>query len=102
MPKARGMFEVECPCCGASLKLDPEVRAVISFKERERPRTLEDIEAGVAKLKGEAARREEAFQKSFAREKQQKEVLSRKFDELLKQAKEAPQEPRRLRDIDLD
>jgi len=102
MPKVRGMFEVECPCCGASLKLDPEVRAVISFKERERPRTLEDIEAGVAKLKGEAARREEAFQKSFAREKQQKEVLSRKFDELLKQAKEAPQEPRRLRDIDLD
>jgi len=102
MARARNTFDLECPCCGASLKVDPEVHAVLSFKEPERPRTLEDIEAGVAKLKGEAARREEAFQKSFVREKQQKEVLSRKFDELLKQAKEAPQEPRRLRDIDLD
>jgi len=102
MAKARVMFDLECPCCGASLRVDPEVRAVISFKEPERPRTVESLEAGVTKLKGEAARREEAFQKSVTREKQQAEVLSRKFDELLKQAKSSPQEPRRLRDIDLD
>ena len=102
MAKARGMFDLDCPCCGASLKVDPEVRAVISFKAPERPRTVENFEAAVAKLKGEAARREEAFQKSFEREKSQAEVLSKKFDELLKQAKESPEEPRRLRDIDLD
>jgi len=102
MAKGRSTFDLECPCCGAALRVDPEVRAVLSFKEREQPRTVESLEAAVAKLKGEAARREEAFQKSFAREKQQAEVLSRKFDELLKQAKESPPEPRRIRDIDLD
>lgn len=102
MAKARGMFDVDCPCCGATLKLDPDTRAVISFKEPERPRTVESFEAAVAKLKGEAARREEAFQKSFAREKAQSAGRARQFDELLKQAKESPDEPRRLRDIDLD
>ncbi len=96
------MFDLECPCCGASLKIDPETRAVISFKEPERPRAVENLEAAVAKLKGAAARREEAFQKSFDREKMQSTVLSKKFDELLKQAKASPEEPRRVRDIDLD
>lgn len=88
MPKPQSAaFEVECPCCGGLLKIDPEVRAVISHKEREAPRTLADIQLGVEKLKGAEARREEAFQKSFEAMKSSKDVLSRKFDELLKQAK---------------
>jgi predicted nucleotide-binding protein (sugar kinase/HSP70/actin superfamily) len=84
----KAQFEVECPCCGATLKIDSEVRAVISHKEKPAPKTLEDISAGVARLKGAQAQREEAFQKSFEAMKSSKDVLSRKFDELLKQAKE--------------
>lgn len=80
-------FEVECPCCRATLKIDPEVRAVLSHQEREAPRTLEDISLGVEKLRGAEARREVAFQKSFEQVKSNKDVLARKFDELLKQAK---------------
>jgi uncharacterized Zn finger protein (UPF0148 family) len=102
MPKARGLFEVECPCCGAALKVEPETRAVISFKAPEKPRTVESLEAGLARLRGEAARREEAFQKSAERERRQAEGRPRKFDELLKQAKASPDEPPRVRDIDLD
>lgn len=86
MPKPVA-FEVECPCCGGTLKIDPQVRAVISHKEKERPRTLEDISIGVERLKGAEQKREEAFQKSFEAMKSSKDVLSRKFDELLKQAK---------------
>ena len=41
-------------------------------------------------MKGDAGRREEAFQKSFAAEKNQGQLLNRKFDELLKQAKQNP------------
>jgi len=42
------------------------------------------------------------FRKSFEAEKSMGKVLDRKFDELLKQAKENPQPARPLRDIDLD
>ena len=45
--------------------------------------------------------REEIFRKSFEAEKSHGKVLDRKFDELLKQAKENPDAPRPLREIDL-
>lgn len=96
------LFEVQCPCCQASLKIDPVTRAVISHKAAEKPRTVEDIDAAMNLFRGEAARREQAFQKSVEAHKKSKDVLAAKFDELLKQAKESPQKPRRLRDIDLD
>jgi predicted nucleotide-binding protein (sugar kinase/HSP70/actin superfamily) len=83
-------FELDCPCCGATLKIDPEVRAVLSHKEKPRPKTLEDLETGVERLKQQESEREQAFQKSFEAMKSSKDVLNRKFDELLKKAKEDP------------
>ena len=56
----------------------------------------------MAKLKGAAGRREEAFQKSFEAEKLHGKVLEKKFDELFKQAKENPDKTPPKRDIDLD
>ena len=102
MAKAKGMFDVKCPCCHAELKIDPATRAVIVHKEAVKPPPIEDLAAAVEHLKGAAGRREEAFQKSFAAEKMQSQVLSKKFDELLKKAKESPLEPPPQRDIDLD
>ncbi len=96
------MFEVKCPCCQAELKIDPETRAVITFKAPERPREMESIEVGLERLKGEAARREEAFRKSVEAERSSKDVLAKKFDELFKKAKEEPIGPPPTRDIDLD
>src|SRR5687768_7801348 len=98
-------FDVQCPCCHASLKVDPELRAVISHKAAEKPRHAmfeEDLSSSVSRLKGEAARREEIFQKSVVDNKNQQELLSRKFDELLKQAKSDPDSPPPKRDIDFD
>ena len=57
----------------------------------------------VLKLKGEEARRGEAFQKSFEQHKSHQQVLERKFDELLRQAKESPDDappPKRPFDFD--
>src|SRR5579863_146615 len=98
---ARELFEVSCPCCQAMLKVDAELRAVISHVEPVKKPLIEDLAAEVAKLKGAPDRREEAFQKSFAAEKNQGQVLNRKFDELLKQAKENPDFGKKSRDIDL-
>ncbi|HTA42010.1 MAG TPA: hypothetical protein VK789_06165 [Bryobacteraceae bacterium] len=98
---ARELFEVSCPCCQAALKIDAELGAVISHTEAVKKPAIEDLAAEVAKLKGAAGRREEAFQKSVAAEKNQGQLLNRKFDELLKQAKENPDFGKKTRDIDL-
>jgi hypothetical protein len=100
--KPRDLVEVQCPCCQATLKIDPETRAVISHQEPVKPRVVEDLTAAVTRLKGEAQRREDAFQKSLAAERSHEKVLERKFEELLRKAKENPDEPPPLRDIDWD
>ena len=103
MPKPRTeLIEIECPCCHAALKIDPGTRAVISVKEKEKPRTVEDLSAAVTRLKGEPARRDEVFRKQLAEQKTRQQVLDRKFHELLKQAKEEPDLRPPTKDIDLD
>jgi hypothetical protein len=99
---SKGLLEVACPCCEATLKIDVETGTVISHKEPEKPPAIEDLAAAVAKLKGEAGRRDELFRKSFESEKQHGKVLEKKFDELLRQAKENPDSPPPKRDMDLD
>jgi predicted nuclease with TOPRIM domain len=104
MAKARRqLIEIQCPCCEAMLQIDPELKAVISHKEPEKPRAIEDLHAAVQKLKGEEARRGEKFEKSFEEHKAHQKVLERKFDELFKQAKESPEnEPPPKRPFDFD
>lgn len=81
-------FELECPCCGATLKVNAALKSVISFKEKPKPKAIEDIQQGLSLIKEAEKRREEAFQKSFEQMKTSKDVLAAKFDELLKKAKE--------------
>lgn len=103
MPKGkRQLIEVRCPCCEATLQIDPALRAVISFEEHKKPPSIEDIGAAVQKLKGEEARRDEVFQKSIEQHKGHQKVLERKFDELLRQAKESPDAPAPKRPFDYD
>jgi hypothetical protein len=98
----RQLLEVRCPCCEATLQIDAELKAVISYEEHKRPPAIEDIGAAVQKMKGEEARRDEVFQKSFEQHKGHQKVLERKFDELLKQAKEKPDAPQPKRPFDFD
>jgi hypothetical protein len=100
--QVKGAFEVDCPCCQATLKIDPEVRAVVSHKEKPKPKMFEDFTAAVQHQKGEAQRREDAFLKSVSEHKVHKDVLEKKFDELFRQAKENPDAPPPKRDIDFD
>lgn len=84
------------------MRVDPETGAVLSHKEKEKPKTFEDFSAAVKNFQGEAGRREQAFQKSLNEHKTQKDTLAKKFDELFKQAKENPDEPPPKRAFDLD
>ncbi len=102
MAKSNPLITVTCPCCQAELHIDPATAAVIRHVEHVKPATFADLEAAVQKQKGEAGRREEAFKKSVESHKVHHDVLSKKFDEMLKLAKENPDAPPPLRDIDFD
>lgn len=95
-------FEVKCPCCEAKLQIDPELQVVLRHEAVEKKPAIEDLHAAVQQLKGEEARRNDIFEKSFASHLSADKVRAKKFDELLKQAKEdktgAP--PRRPFDLD--
>jgi len=96
------IFEVLCPCCGSTLQVDPETQVVIHHREPEKKPAIEDLHTAVQQLKGEADKRSEIFEKSFASHLSAEKVREKKFEELLKQAKEdksgAP--PRRPFDLD--
>ena len=96
------LIEVRCPCCEATLKIDAQLKSVISYEEHVKPRSIEDMETAVQKLKGEEARRAEVFEKSVEAHKSHQQVLERKFDELFKQAKENPDAPAPRRPFDYE
>jgi predicted nucleotide-binding protein (sugar kinase/HSP70/actin superfamily) len=96
------LMEIQCPCCEAKLKVDIVTESVITFEEKKKAPTLEDFNKAVENFKGEAARREDAFQKSFAATKNQEDIFNKKFDELLKKAKSDPDSPKPRKAFDLD
>ncbi len=95
-------FEVKCPCCEATLKIDPELQIVLHHQAVEKKPPIEDLHAAVQNLKGEAARRNDIFEKSFASHLTADKVREKKFDELLKQAKEDKTGAPPKRPFDLD
>jgi hypothetical protein len=96
-------FEVTCPCCQAKLKIDPALQAVIHHQAHAAPAApIEDLAEAVQKLKGAAAKREDAFQKSLNDVKNRESLLNRKFDELLKSAQADPHTGPPKRDLDWD
>jgi|SRR5947209_12373974 len=96
------LIEVACPCCGATLRIDAETGAVLSHHEPEKKPLIEDLQAAVQQLKGEADRRNDLFEKSFASHRNSDRVREKKFEELLKQAKDDPNSPPPKRLFDLD
>jgi hypothetical protein len=100
MAKLSSEIETACPCCGSMLVVDVDLKRVVSWRESERedkPK-LDDAQNILA---SEKARREALFSQSVAEEKGRSDVLSKRFEEALKQAKKEPVE-KPMRDFDLD
>ncbi len=103
MAKSKSLtFEVKCPCCEATLQIDPELQIVLNHQAVEKKPAIEDLSVAVQQLKGEAARRNDIFEKSFASHLSADKVRERKFEELLKQAKEDKTGAPPKRPFDLD
>jgi len=102
MAKNHPPFEVACPCCGATLKIDPDVKAVIAHTPKAVPKTFEDMEAAARAMKEQDSRKESIFRQSVEAQKHQADLLEKKFQEALRRAKETPDTGKPLRDFDLD
>jgi hypothetical protein len=100
MARLKSEIEIVCPCCQAIVVFDLNLNRVVSHAVPERGNKPELSEAQRL-LAEEAARREAIFQQSFDAERTRGDVLSKRFEEALKQAK---QEPiiKPTRDFDLD
>jgi hypothetical protein len=100
MPRLKSEIEIVCPCCQSTLIFDLNLKRIVSHVEPERVKKPELSEAQRL-LAEEAARREAIFEQSFNAERTRGDVLSKRFEEALKQAKQEPI-TKPTRDFDLD
>lgn len=98
--KLKSEFDAACPCCGAALVVDANLRRIVRHEEPARADRPELSEAARI-LAEQAARREAIFQDSVAAERTRGDALAKRFEEALKQAKNEPVS-KPMRDFDLD
>lgn len=94
-------IQVICPCCDATLTIDPVLAAVLDHKVPVRPQMAVELKDAARMVKEEAGRRDEKFKQLAEAEKNKSKVLEAKFQELFKKAKDEPI-TKPLKDIDLD
>jgi hypothetical protein len=95
-------FEVMCPECGGMLRVDPVTQTVIAHTPAPRKRTFEDLAGAAQAAREQDARRDSIFAQSVEAQKNRDSILSAKFDEAFRKAKETPDTGKPLRDFDLD
>jgi hypothetical protein len=94
-------LHVTCPCCQAKLTVDPVFGAVLSHEAP--PKAGPDVDlSDAAKILSEQQRqREDKFADSWFQETNKEDILTKKFEEAMKKAKDSPVE-KPIRDFDLD
>jgi hypothetical protein len=95
-------FEVACPDCGAMLKIDSATGLVVSHTPAPRKRMFEDLETAAKAMREQGERTESIFRQSVDAEKNKADLLEKKFAEAMRKAKDAPDEGKPFREIDLD
>jgi len=100
MARLKSEIQVPCPCCGAQLTFDTNLRRIVRHEQPERGDKPE-LSQATSILEQEAARREAMFRDSVEAEKTRGDALARRFEEALKQAKKEPV-TKPVRDWELD
>ena len=96
---AEGNFELNCPCCGALMVIDPATRVILRF---EQPKKEMASFGELLKEVGESKKKSESkLQRALDEQKQRDEILRKKFKEALRKAEESDEKPG-PRPIDLD
>ena len=97
---AKDSLAIICPCCGATLTVDPALGAVISHEAPPKAGPARNLDQALGTLRGAAGQREERFRQSMEAEKSKGKVLDKKFQAGLKKAKDSPDPPARPFDLD--
>jgi len=94
-------IKLDCPCCGATLFVDPTLAVVLRHELPPSQHKMPELKDAGRLLREEATQRDQKYRHILDAEKDKGKVLERKFQELLKKAKDEPIE-KPLKDIDLD
>ena len=81
-------FEIQCPCCEATIVVDRLSGEVLLHKAKEKKTTgsLESMVAGLETQKSEAAKR---FDKQLESQKDRSRILEEKFKEAMERAEKS-------------
>jgi hypothetical protein len=94
-------FRVSCPCCQAVLTVDAGTRVVLAHEAPASASGKADMDKALKALKEGKNRREDLFNQSLSAEKNKGDLLKKKFQEAVRQAKEKPDAAPPPREIDL-
>jgi hypothetical protein len=94
-------LHVICPCCQAKLVVDPIFGAVLSHETPVKPGPDVDLTKAQNILEEQKRQREDKFADSWFQESNKEDILSKKFEEAMKKAKDGPVN-KPIRDFDLD
>ena len=100
MAKLTSEREMTCPCCGAVLTVDLNLGRIVSHEPPPNPDRPE-LDNAQKILAEQAARRDALFQQSFQHEQNKGDLLAKRFEEALREAKKEPVS-KPLRGFDLD
>ena len=85
MPEA---IDVNCPCCGALLKIDPETGSVVWADKKKAP--VQNFDDLVNRVHSQKSVLDEKFARSVQQNRHQKDILEKKFEEARKRAAADP------------
>ena len=89
---------VQCPDCGATLKVDAKTGAVLSHEPAARKDKLASLEEAAKEIQRRKERAKDLFDATVEREKHKSEILEKTFKEALQKAKADPAKPRGIFD----
>lgn len=96
------ILQIQCPDCGATLRIDSQSGAVLSHQRAERRPADVDLAQAGRQLRHQEDQRNRRYDDALAQHRQRDRILDQKFEDALRRAKEHPGEVPPPRDIDLD
>jgi hypothetical protein len=99
--KSEETIHVACPCCHAKLTVDAQLGVVLSHEAPPKAGPGVDLTDAANILAEQNRKREDKFADSWFTEKNKEDILTKKFEEAMKKAKDQPAE-KPIRDFDLD
>ena len=91
-------FTIVCPCCEATLNVDTETGALVSYEEKTKP--LGSFEDMVKDLDKQKQTREQIFAQEMSSHKDRGRLLEEKFQEAKKRAEKDTRVYRNPLDLD--